>query len=602
MAIEREQIRNFAIVAHIDHGKSTLADRMLLSTGAINEREFREQILDDMDLERERGITIKASAVTVHHKAADGKTYMLNLIDTPGHVDFHYEVSRALAACEGALLVVDATQGVEAQTVANAYLAVKAGLEIIPVVNKVDLPAAQPEVVAEEIEHVLGIAAEDCLYVSAKSGLGVPEMMEAIVRQLPPPTGLADVPPRALIFDSVYDDYRGVVVYLRMFEGRLRKGQTIRMMSRAVEYVISDLGKFRPKQEQVKELVAGEVGYMIGSIKELAEVTVGDTVTDANAPASQPLPGYKAPQQMVFCDFFPASGHETTELREAMERLRLNDASFTFQPIHSDAMGFGFRCGFLGLLHMEIIQERLERESNLEVVQTAPTVSYEIGMRDGTTIRIDSPGDLPDGSLYEEIREPIALVNLIVPADAIGNVMKLAEERHGVYRKTEYLSVQRVILTYTFPLAEIIYDFYDRLKSLTRGYGTMDYEVTSYEAGDLAKVDILVAGTKVDALSIICHRSDAERRGRRLLLRLRKEIDRHLFEVVLQAAIGGKIIARESIAPLRKNVTAKCYGGDITRKRKLLEKQKEGKKRMKTVGSVDIPQEAFKAVLEAGDE
>ncbi len=598
MSVSQADIRNFSIIAHIDHGKSTLADRMLLATGAISDREFRDQVLDDMELERERGITIKASAVTLDYTAADGRSYMLNLIDTPGHVDFHYEVSRALTACEGALLLVDATQGVEAQTVANAYLAVDRGLEIVPVVNKVDLPAAQPETTAEEIEHVLGIAAEDCLFVSAKTGGGVAELMEELVAKLPPPAGDPDAPAKALIFDSVYDDYRGVVAYIRVFDGTIRKGQTVRMMSTGREYIASDLGKLRPRPDSVDRLSAGEVGYLSSNIKDLAEVTVGDTITDARAPAAEPLPGCKAPQQMVFCDFFPASGHETTELREAMDRLRLNDSSFTFTPIHSEALGFGFRCGFLGLLHMEIVQERLERESHLEVVQTAPTVSYQVLMRDGSVKTIDSPGDLPDGSMYEELREPLALVNVITPADSIGSIMKLAEDRRGTYRRTEYLSTQRAILTYEFPLAEIIYDFYDRLKSLTRGYGTMDYDVTGYKSADLVKVDILVAGVRVEPLSIICHRGEAERRGRRLLLRLRKEIDRHLFEVVLQAAIGGKIVARESIRPVGKNVTAKCYGGDITRKRKLLEKQKEGKKRMKTVGRVDIPQEAFKAVLE----
>ena len=602
MSVPQSNIRNFSIIAHIDHGKSTLADRMLLHTGAISEREFRDQILDTMDLERERGITIKASAVTLDYTSADGQQYMLNLIDTPGHVDFHYEVSRALTACEGALLLVDATQGVQAQTVANAYMAVDRGLEIIPVVNKVDLPAAQPETTAEEIEHVLGIAAEDCLFVSAKSGLGVPELLETIVKRLPPPKGDPNAPPKALIFDSIYDDYRGVVAYVRLFEGTLRKGQLVQMMSTGREYVISDIGKLRPRITSVDSLSAGEVGYIVGNIKTLSEVTVGDTITDAKAPAEAALPGYKAPQQMVFCDFFPASGHETTELREAMERLRLNDASFTFTPIHCEALGFGFRCGFLGLLHMDIIQERLERESHIEVVQTAPTVSYEVLMRDGKVIRIDSPGDLPDGSIYEELREPIATVNIVTPADCIGVIMKLAEERRGSYTRTEYLSPQRVILTYEFPLGEIIYDFYDRLKSMTRGYGTMDYEVTCYRSEDLVKVDILVAGQRVEPLSIICHRTEAERRGRRLLLRLRKEIHRHLFEVVLQAAIGGKIVARETIKSVGKNVTAKCYGGDITRKRKLLEKQKEGKKRMKTVGRVDIPQEAFKVVLQPDDD
>jgi len=595
--------RNFSIIAHIDHGKSTLADRMLLRTGAITEREFHAQMLDEMDLERERGITIKSSAVTIEYER-DGRTYMLNMIDTPGHVDFHYEVSRALAACDGALLVVDAAQGVEAQTVANAHLAQRGGLKLVPIVNKIDLPAARPEDTAMEIEHLLAaagqhVAAEDCIFTSAKTGEGVDDMLGAIVDQLPPPKADADAPTRALIFDSTYDDYRGVVVYVRVFDGRLAVGDKALMMGTGEAYQISELGKFRPRPTRVESLSAGEVGYFVAAIRSLSAIHVGDTITQASAPAPGPLPGYRPPQHMVFCDFFAGTATQFPELREALEKLQLNDASLTFQPISSDALGFGFRCGFLGLLHMEIVQERLEREHGIEVVQTAPTVPYEVLLRGGEAVEVDSAGDLPEPDRVEEIREPYVRVDLIVPGEAVGAVMQLAEERRATYLETEYLSADRVILTYEFPLAEIIYDFYDKLKSATRGYGTMDYEVVGYRANDLVKLDILVNNQKVDALSVICHRSKADRRGRRVIERLRKEISRHLFEIPLQAAIGSRIIARETIKALRKNVTAKCYGGDITRKRKLLEKQKAGKKRMKVVSNVEIPQEAFMAVLEA---
>lgn len=591
------RIRNFCIIAHIDHGKSTLADRLIQSSGAVSDREMKEQLLDSMDLERERGITIKASAVTLD-VTLDGEQFMFNLIDTPGHVDFHYEVSRALAACEGALLVVDSTQGVQAQTVANAYAAVGANLEIIPVVNKIDLPGAQPEDTAIEVEHVLGIDTGHVQFVSAKSGIGIPELMRAIARVLPPPRGSAEAPLQGLVFDAVYDEYRGVICYVRVVNGTLRKGQKILLMGRQRHYLITELGKLRPQMTPVETLSVGEVGYVVANIKTLKDVTVGDTITDANTPATEALPGYQPPQQMVFCDFYPAGGEDYSELREALEKLSLNDSSFTFEPEHSEALGFGFRCGFLGLLHMDIVQERLERECGVEVVQTAPSVTYEVLMTDGEVKRIDAAGDLPSPDKIEEIREPIVEVAMIIPADCVGNIMKLAEQRRGEYKKTEYLSTQRVMLTYHFPFNEILYDFYDKLKSLTRGYGTMDYHVSGYRADDLVKLDILVGGKPVDALSVIVHRSNAERRGRRVLHRLKEEIDRHLFEVVLQAAIGTKVIARESIKPLRKNVTAKCYGGDVTRKRKLLEKQKEGKKRMKTVGRVDIPQEAFMTVLE----
>jgi GTP-binding protein LepA len=594
------QIRNFSIIAHIDHGKSTLSDRLLMRAGAITEREFQNQILDDMDLERERGITIKASAVTVFHEHK-GETFMLNFIDTPGHVDFHYEVQKALQACEGAILVVDSTQGVQAQTVANAYAALEVGLEIIPVINKIDLPSSQPIVVAEEIEQVLGFPAEDAILVSAKTGQGIDELITKLCDQLPPPKGKPDQPLRALIFDSIYDDYRGVIVYVRVVDGELRKGQRIKLMGNEKEYQVTDLGKLMPRPKQVERIGTGEVGFLVAAIKDLHDVRIGDTVTDAQKSAPEALPGYKPIQQMVFCDFYPGGKTQYDELRDAMDRLQLNDSSFTFAPENSDALGFGFRCGFLGLLHMEIIQERLEREFNIDVVQTAPTVTYEIALTDGTTKRIDSPSELPNPTHIAEIREPYILNQLILPSDSVGAMMKLCEDRRGIYKKTEYIGATRVLLVYEMPLAEVIFDFYDRLKSSTRGYGTMDFELIGFRVGDLVKLDILVNTDRVDALSVIVHREHAEARGRRLLVRLKEEIDRHLFEIPLQAAIGGKVIARETIKSMGKNVTAKCYGGDISRKRKLLEKQKEGKKRMKRVGSVDIPQEAFMAILEPGD-
>ncbi len=594
------QIRNFSIIAHIDHGKSTLSDRLLMRAGAITEREFKEQILDDMDLERERGITIKASAVTVFH-TNNGEEFMLNFIDTPGHVDFHYEVQKALQACEGAILVVDATQGVQAQTVANAYAAVDAGLEIIPVINKIDLASARPVEVAEELEQVLGFAAEECILVSAKTGQGIDDLLGRLCKRLPAPRGKASAPTRALIFDSIYDDYRGVIAYIRVVDGELNKGQKIRFMGTQREYLVTDLGKLMPRPKQVERIGAGEVGFLVAAIKDLHDVRIGDTVTDVANPAPEALPGYKPIQQMVFCDFYPGGTTQYDELRDAMDRLQLNDASFTFAPESSDALGFGFRCGFLGLLHMEIIQERLEREFHIDVVQTAPTVTYEILLTDNSTRRIDAPSELPDLTHVQEIREPYILMNLICPADCVGGLMKLCEDRRGTYKKTEYIGATRVILQYEIPLAEVIYDFYDRLKSVTKGYGTMDYEFIGFRAENLVKMDILVNGDRVDALSVIAHRDKAESRGRKLLIRLKQEIDRHLFEIPLQAAIGGKIIARETIKSVGKNVTAKCYGGDITRKRKLLEKQKEGKKRMKRVGSVDIPQEAFMAILQSED-
>jgi GTP-binding protein LepA len=591
------KIRNFSIIAHIDHGKSTLADQMLLQAGAISEREFREQLLDDMDLERERGITIKASAVTLpfEHK---GETYMLNLIDTPGHVDFHYEVSRALTACEGALLVVDAAQGVEAQTVANAYNAIEHNLEIIPILNKIDLPAARPDEIAMEVEAILGFPAEDCLKCSAKSGIGVRGILEAICERLPDPGGSAQAKTQALIFDSIYDDYRGVVIYVRVFNGKINLGDDITMMQTGRSYVCTGLGKMMPREVKVNSLEAGEVGFLYASIKSLDEVNIGDTITQKYTPAAEALPGYREPQRMVFCDFYPTGSNDFDDLRKAVEKIRLNDSSFIFSPESNEALGFGFRCGFLGLLHMEIIQERIEREGNVEIVQTAPTVTYEVEKIDGEVFQIHNPADLPDPSVIKEIREPIVRLEVICPTESIGDIMRLCEARRAVYQKQQFISADRQIIVYDVPLAEIIYDFFDKLKSSTRGYGTMDYEVTGYQAANLVKVNVLINGKPLDALSFISHRAKAEMRGRSLLVKLKKHIGRHMFEIPIQAAIGGKVIARETISAMRKNVTAKCYGGDVTRKRKLLEKQKEGKKRMKRVGSVDIPQEAFMAVLE----
>jgi GTP-binding protein LepA len=595
---EPQHIRNFCIIAHIDHGKSTLADQFLLQTGAITQREFRDQVLDDMDLERERGITIKASAVTLRH-TIDGVEYELNLIDTPGHVDFHYEVSRALAACEGAVLLVDATQGVQAQTVANAYAAVEAGLHLVPVVNKIDSAQARIDDAIFEMHTVLGIEADEVLRASGRSGEGVPDLLAAIIERVPPPPGDPESPLRALMFDSKYDDYRGVVIYVRVVDGQLARGQRIRMMQQGTEYEVMELGRFRPTMSPCDELLTGQVGYCVANIKSMSEVTIGDTVTEAARPAPQALPGYKKPKPMVFCGLYPAQNTQYTELREALDRLALNDSSFVYQPETSEAMGFGFRCGFLGMLHMEVIQQRLERESNLELVQTAPNVTYEILTTTGEILAIDSPNKVPDAGQIEEFREPIVSVSFILPAENIGAIMQMCEDRRGIYKKTEYLGPARAILVYELPLAEVIYDMYDKVKSATRGYGTMDYDVIGYRASDLVRLDILVAGKKVDSLSTVAHRSLADRRGRGLVKKLRGEIERHQFEIAIQAAIGSRVIARETIAALRKNVTAKCYGGDITRKRKLWAKQKEGKKRLKQVGQVEIPQEAFLAVLKA---
>ena len=600
------KIRNFSIIAHIDHGKSTLADRLLQATKAVSQREARAQMLDSMDLERERGITIKASAVTVSH-TWKGDEYELNFIDTPGHVDFTYEVSRALKACEGAVLVVDSTQGVQAQTVANAYLAVAGDLTIIPVVNKIDLPAAAPERVAMEIEQVFGFAAEDCILVSAKTGQGINELLDAICEKLPEPKAPTTTKLRGLVFDAKYDEYRGVVMYVRIFDGQLRQGDKIRMMGTGRTFSVTELLRYTPFPQKVKELRLSQVGSVCAGMKTLGDVRVGDTITLDIDPAEIALEGYEEPKQMVFCDFYPSSADEQGKksdfeaLREAIEKLHLNDASFTFETQHSEALGFGFRCGFLGLLHMDIVQERLEREGGVSIVQTAPTVSYIIDLNDGTELEIHNPADLPDLSRVKAIREPIVRIEIICPNENIGDLMKLCEARRGLFQSQEMISESRQILKYEIPLAEIIYDFYDKLKSVTRGYGTMDYQITCYREDRLVKVQILVNAEPVEALSLICHRDNAEQRSRVILGKLKDQIDRHQFEIPLQAAIGGKIIARESIKAMRKNVTAKCYGGDVSRKRKLLEKQKEGKKRMKQIGSVTIPQEAFMAILDQGD-
>ncbi len=594
-------IRNFSIVAHIDHGKSTLADQLLLKTGAITQREFKEQLLDDLDVERERGITVKARAVAIHREQ-QGERYELNLIDTPGHVDFHYEVSRSLAACEGALLLVDAFQGVQAQTVANAYAAIEADLEIIPVINKIDLPVTRIDEVLEEIETILGLDPELALQVSAKTGVGIEEVFSAIIERIPPPSGDPDAPLKALVFDSKYDHYRGVITYIRLVEGRLKKGDRIRFMKAGTTHEVIEIGQFLPSMKPCESLSVGQVGYLVSGVKVLGNIHVGDTVTLANHPAEKALPGYAEPKPMVFCGMYPTDATDFEKLREELERMALNDASFRFTPETSDALGFGFRCGFLGMLHMEIIQQRLEAEADVGLIQTAPNVTYEIVTRGGETLRIDNPVDVPDAGNIEEFREPIARVNFIVPAKNIGSVMQLSEDRRGTYKNTEYLGPDRAQVIYELPLAEIIYDMHDKLKSATRGYGTMDYEVIGFQAADLVKMDILVKGTKVDALSTIVHRDFAERRGRALVKKLKTEIPKHLFEVPLQAAIGSRVIARETISALRKNVTAKCYGGDITRKRKLLQKQKEGKKRMKQFGQVEIPQKAFLSVLEAGKD
>jgi GTP-binding protein LepA len=601
LKLSAQHIRNFCIIAHIDHGKSTLADRLIELTGTVSRRELREQLLDDMDLERERGITIKARAVCMRY-TSKGQTYELNLIDTPGHVDFHYEVSRSLACCEGALLLVDAFQGVEAQTVANAFAAMESGLTIVPVLNKIDLVHARPEQVMEEMEHSLGIDPADVLPVSAKTGLGVDALLEAIVARVPPPAGEPAAALQAMVFDSHYDEFRGAITYVRLMNGTVNKGQRIKFVKTGYVHEVLELGQFAPQRRACEALQAGQVGYLICNIKSLSQVHVGDTVSTPGDDAAAALPGYQEPKRMVFCGLYPSDGQNFEELREALTKLSINDPSFIFEPETSDALGFGFRCGFLGLLHMEIIQQRLEQESNLDLVQTAPNVTYEIVTTTGETLRIYNPQKVPDAGEIEEFRQPVVKVSFVLPTESIGPVMQLCTDRRGEYVRTEYLSPSRAMLVYNLPLAEVIYDLHDKLKSCTRGYGTMDYELVGYFPANLARLDILVGGKRVDALSVICDRADADRRGRAIVKKLRGEIDRHMFEVAIQAAIGSRIIARETISAMRKNVTAKCYGGDITRKRKLWAKQREGKKRMKSVGNVDIPQKAFLAVLETGGE
>lgn len=598
-----ENIRNFSIIAHIDHGKSTLADRILEKTSAVSSREMENQLLDNMELERERGITIKARAVTLNHKAADGEVYTFNLIDTPGHVDFNYEVSRSLAACEGALLVVDASQGIEAQTLANTYLAVDAGLEILPVINKIDLPSADPERTIAEIEDVIGIPAEQAPKISAKVGLNIEEVLEKIVTEIPAPQGDANAPLKALIFDSYYDSYKGVIVYVRIKEGTLKPGDTIRMMSTGAQFGVVECGYMRPTSlEPAKQLTAGEVGYIAASIKTISEATVGDTVTLANNPADEPLPGYRKAQPMVFCGIYPADGAKYEDLREALGKLQLNDASLSYEPETSIALGFGFRCGFLGLLHMEIIQERLEREYNLDLITTAPSVIYRITKTDDTVVLIDNPTNYPDPSLIKEAEEPMCDAHIYSPSEFVGNIMELCQSRRGEFKNMDYITTDRVDIHYFLPLNEIIYDFFDALKSRTRGYASFDYELAGYQKSDLVKLDMLLNGEMVDALSFIVHSEMVTARARKMAEKLKEHIPRQLFEVPIQAAIGGKIIARETVKALRKDVLAKCYGGDITRKKKLLEKQKEGKKRMRQLGTVEVPQEAFMAVLKLDED
>jgi GTP-binding protein LepA len=590
-------IRNFCIIAHIDHGKSTLADRLLQVTGTVPEREMVEQMLDSMDLEREKGITIKARAVRMSYKAQDGQTYELNLIDTPGHVDFSYEVSRSLAACEGALLVVDSTQGIEAQTLANTYLALEHDLALIPVVNKIDLPAAQPEMVAEEIRRVIGLPTDDIIFASAKAGTGVIEILEAVVARIPPPDGEPAASPRALVFDSHYDAYKGVIAYVRVVDGELKRGDTLRVMSTSATTEALEIGVFRPNMTPIDSLRTGEVGYIATGLKVVGDCQVGDTITTARHAATEPLPGYKAVKPMVFAGLYPVDSEQYEDLRQALERLHLNDGSLTYFPESSAALGFGYRCGFLGLLHMEIIQERLEREYGLNLLITAPNVEYQVTRTDGTTVVVDNPDDMPDPGKIAGIEEPWMEISVVSPARYIGPIMELVTSRRGTYKKMEYLDEERVVLQYDVPLGELIVDFYDQLKSRTQGYASLDYQLADYREADLVKLDILVNGVPVDALSLITHRDKAHYQGRQLVERLRKRIPRQMFEIPIQAAIGAKIVARETISAMRKNVLAKCYGGDITRKRKLLEKQREGKARMKMVGNVEIPQEAFMAVL-----
>jgi len=598
---DQSHIRNFSIIAHIDHGKSTLADRILEMTQTVDPRSMRAQLLDSMDLERERGITIKAQAVRVFYSARDGETYQFHLIDTPGHVDFTYEVSRSLAACEGALLVVDASQGVEAQTVANTYLAIDSGLELIPCMNKLDLPGAEPERVADEIADLIGEPADDVRRISAKTGDGVIDVLEEIVRRVPAPSGDPEAPPRALIFDSEYDQYRGVIAYIRVVDGTFSKGAAIRAMATRTEAEIDDIGFFTPKESPAESLSAGEVGYLITGIKDVSRLRVGDTLTTKARPATKPLPGYRDVKPMVFCGLFPVANDDYPELRDALEKLSLNDAALQWEPETSDALGFGFRCGFLGLLHMDIVRERLEREYDLELMATMPSVAFEVELTTGEVMEVHNPTDMPDPSRIKEIREPYVKVSVLTPKEFIGQVMELATERRGVHDGMHFLSAERVQLSYDLPLSEIVLDFFDQLKSRTRGYASLDYEPIGLRPSNLVKLDVLLAGDPVDALSMIVHRDKAYEVGKLLTEKLRKRIPRQQYDVPIQAAIGSKIVARETVKAYRKDVTAKCYGGDISRKRKLIEKQKEGKKRMKQVGRIEVPQEAFLAVLELGD-
>ena len=594
-------IRNFCIIAHIDHGKSTLADRLLEYTGALSEREMTEQVLDSMDLERERGITIKAQSVRLQYQARDKQNYILNLIDTPGHVDFTYEVSRSLAACDGALLVVDATQGVEAQTIANLYLALEHDLDIIPVINKVDLPSADPERVKKELEEIIGIDTSECIMASAKTGLGIEEILEAIVTRIKPPKGDPRLPLRALIFDSHFDAYRGVIAYVRLFEGKLALGDKIRMMATGKEFEVTALGTFRPTMTPAEKLSAGEVGFVCASMKNVNDTQVGDTITTVDNPALTPLPGYRPIQPMVFCGLYPIDNADYDDLREALEKLKLNDASLVFEPENSVALGFGFRCGFLGLLHMEIIQERLEREYGINLIATAPSVNYKAYLTDGSVQEISNPAEMPAANYLDHLEEPYVKATIILPSDYVGPIMELCQEKRGIFKNMEYLTESRVMLTYELPLAEILLDFFDKLKSRSRGYASLDYEYLGHRPSELVKLDIVLNGKIVDALSAIVHRDKAYQLGRQLTEKLKEIIPRQMFEVPIQAAVGNKVIARETVKALRKDVLAKCYGGDITRKRKLLEKQKEGKKRMKQLGTVEVPQEAFLAVLRIED-
>ena len=600
---DQSKIRNFSIIAHIDHGKSTLSDRLIELCGAVEQRQMESQLLDNMDLEKERGITIKARAVRLDYQAEDGQVYHLNLIDTPGHVDFNYEVSRSLAACEGAVLIVDASQGIEAQTLANTYLAMEHDLEILPVVNKIDLPAADPQRVKEEIENVLALPAMDAPEISAKQGINIPAVLEDIVQNIPAPEGDPNAPLKALIFDSQYDPYVGVIVYFRVMEGTLKKGMNVKMMASGAQYAVLDCGYLKPLgMESAGALSAGEVGWFTASIKNVKDTSVGDTITGADAPAAEPLPGYRPAQAMVYCGIYTEDGSKYPDLRDALEKLQLNDASLSFEPESSVALGFGFRCGFLGMLHMEIIQERLEREFDLDLVTTLPSVIYEVTKTDGSVVRVDNPHNYPDPGAISEAREPYAKVSIISPPDYVGNIMPMCQERRGVFKDMQYLDTNLVELHYSMPIGEIIYDFFDALKARTKGYASLDYELEGYERSDLVKVDLLLNGDQVDALSFIVHREKAYSRARRICEKLKENIPRQLFEVPVQAAIGGKIIARETVKAMRKDVLAKCYGGDITRKKKLLEKQKEGKKKMRTLGTVQLPTEAFMAVLKLDEE